>query len=154
MHINKKTFSFVKKNANTIIFMKRKVKIGIWNTIIYMLVVISLGVALPVRSQNNYKVKLTGTVYEYGHNNRRLPLEFAAVSIPEIALGTTSNENGRYTLENVPTGKIRMQIQYLGKVSIDTLINVSKDLVLNFNPLAELSQCILDSSNGSIINVI
>lgn len=72
--------------------MKRKVKIGIWNTIIYMLVVISLGVALPVRSQNNYKVKLTGTVYEYGHNNRRLPLEFAAVSIPEIALGTTSNE--------------------------------------------------------------
>ena len=112
--------------------MKRKVKIGIWNTIIYMLVVISLGVALPVRSQNNYKVKLTGTVYEYGHNNRRLPLEFAAVSIPEIALGTTSNENGRYTLENVPTGKIRMQIQYLGKVSIDTLINVSKDLVLNF----------------------
>ena len=23
-----------------------------------------------------------------------------------------------------------------------------------FNPLAELSQCILDSSNGSIINVI
>ena len=67
--------------------MKRKVKIGIWNTIIYMLVVISLGVALPVRSQNNYKVKLTGTVYEYGHNNKRLPLEFAAVSIPEIALG-------------------------------------------------------------------
>ena len=64
MYINKKTFSFVKKNANTIIFMKRKVKIGIWNTIIYMLVVISLGVALPVRSQNNYKVKLTGTVYE------------------------------------------------------------------------------------------
>ena len=62
MYINKKTFSFVKKNANTIIFMKRKVKIGIWNTIIYMLVVISLGVALPVRSQNNYKVKLTGTV--------------------------------------------------------------------------------------------
>ena len=95
--------------------MKRKVKIGIWNTIIYMLVVISLGVALPVRSQNNYKIKLTGTVYEYDHNNRRLPLEFAAVSIPEIALGTTSNENGRYTLENVPTGKIRMQIQYLGK---------------------------------------
>lgn len=25
-----------------------------------------------------------------------------------------------------------MQIQYLGKVSIDTLINVNKDLVLNF----------------------
>ena len=65
-------------------------------------------------------------VYEYDHNNKRLPLEFAAVSIPEIALGTTSDENGRYILENVPTGKIRMQIQYLGKVSIDTLINKIK----------------------------
>ena len=100
--------------------------------IIYLFILICIGIALPIKSQNNYKVKLTGTVYEYDHNNKRLPLEFAAVSIPEIALGTTSDENGRYILENVPTGKIRMQIQYLGKVSIDTLINVNKDLVLNF----------------------
>ena len=100
--------------------------------IIYLFILICIGIALPIKSQNNYKVKLTGTVYEYYHNNKRLPLEFAAVSIPEIALGTTSDENGRYILENVPTGKIRMQIQYLGKVSIDTLINVNKDLVLNF----------------------
>ena len=110
-------------------YMKKKV---FGCNVTCMFILICIGIALPVKSQNNYKVKLTGTVYEYGHNNRRLPLEFAAVSIPEIALGTTSNENGRYTLENVPTGKIRMQIQYLGKVSIDTLINVSKDLVLNF----------------------
>ena len=55
--------------------------------------------------------------------------KFAAVSIPEIALGTTSDENGRYILEK-HTGKIRMQIQYLGKVSIDTLINVNKDWFL------------------------
>ena len=27
-------------------------------------------------------------------------------------------------------------------------------LIIEVNPLAELSQCILDSSNGSIINVI
>jgi len=84
--------------------------------IIYLFILICIGIALPIKSQNNYKVKLTGTVYEYDHNNKRLPLEFAAVSIPEIALGTTSDENGRYILENVPTGKIRMQIQYLGKV--------------------------------------
>lgn len=82
--------------------------------IIYLFILICIGIALPIKSQNNYKVKLTGTVYEYDHNNKRLPLEFAAVSIPEIALGTTSDENGRYILENVPTGKIRMQIQYLG----------------------------------------
>lgn len=112
--------------------MKRKAKSRLGYTIVHLLVFISLGVALPVRSQSNQKVKLTGTVYEYDYKNKRIPLGFATVSIPEITLGTTSNENGKYTLENVPTGKVRIQIQYLGKVSIDTLINVSRDLVLNF----------------------
>ncbi len=112
--------------------MKRRVKSRLRCIIIHLLVFISLGVALPVRSQSNYKVKLTGTVYEYDYRDKRIPLGFATVSIPEITLGTTSNENGKYTLENVPIGKVRMQIQYLGKVSIDTLINVSRDLVLNF----------------------
>ena len=49
--------------------------------IIYLFILICIGIALPIKSQNNYKVKLTGTVYEYDHNNKRLPLEFAAVSI-------------------------------------------------------------------------
>ena len=48
--------------------------------IIYLFILICIGIALPIKSQNNYKVKLTGTVYEYDHNNKRLPLEFAAVS--------------------------------------------------------------------------
>lgn len=112
--------------------MKRVVKIGVRDITTCLLVFFCLGITLPAKSQSNYKVKLTGTVYEYDHNNKRLPLGFAAVSIPEITLGTTTNENGRYVLENVPAGKIRLQIQYLGKVSIDTLINISKDQVLNF----------------------
>ena len=79
--------------------MKRKAKSRLGYTIVHLLVFISLGVALPVRSQSNQKVKLTGTVYEYDYKNKRIPLGFATVSIPEITLGTTSNENGKYTLE-------------------------------------------------------
>ena len=112
--------------------MSMKKKKRVLNIVFVYLYLMYIGATFPVKAQSNYKVKLTGIVYEYDQNNKLLPLEFAAVSIPESSLGTTSNENGRYTLENVPTGKIRMQIQYLGKVSIDTLINVSKDLVLNF----------------------
>ena len=77
--------------------------------IIYLFILICIGIALPIKSQNNYKVKLTGTVYEYDHNNKRLPLEFAAVSIPEIALGTTSDENGRYI---IPISKMLQEIPY------------------------------------------
>ena len=32
--------------------------------IIYLFILICIGIALPIKSQNNYKVKLTGTVYE------------------------------------------------------------------------------------------
>lgn len=105
--------------------MSMKKKKRVLNIVFVYLYLMYIGATFPVKAQSNYKVKLTGIVYEYDQNNKLLPLEFAAVSIPESSLGTTSNENGRYTLENVPTGKIRMQIQYLGKVSIDTLINVS-----------------------------
>ena len=38
------------------------------------------------------------------------------------------------------------------KYALHTNVN-SVQIIIN-NPLAELSQCILDSSNGSIINVI
>ena len=90
------------------------------------------GVMTPVWSQSNQKVKITGTVFEYDAANKRVPLGFATVSIPDMALGTTSNERGNYELDGVPTGHVRMLIQYLGKVSIDTLVNVNKNLTLNF----------------------
>lgn len=113
--------------------MNRRMRIGVRHSITCMLLVlIGLGTVLPIKSQSNRKVKLTGTVYEYDHRDKRLPLGFATVSIPEISLGTTSNANGRYTLDNVPTGKVRMQVHYLGKITIDTLVNVNRDLVLNF----------------------
>ena len=39
-------------------------------------------------------------------------------------------------------------------VDTDNLPLIGVNVVIKGNPLAELSQCILDSSNGSIINVI
>ena len=90
------------------------------------------GIMNPAWSQNNQKVKITGTVYEYDAANKRVPLGFATVSIPDMALGTTSNDRGRYELDGVPTGQVRMNIQYLGKLPIDTLVNVTKDMSLNF----------------------
>ena len=100
--------------------------------IVCLLVFVGLGSTLPSYSQSNQKVKISGTVYEYDANNKRVPLGFATVSIPDAALGTTSNDRGKYELPNVSVGKVRLSIQYLGKVSIDTLVNVTKDMALNF----------------------
>ena len=89
-----------------------------------------LGITPQAWSQNS-KVKISGTVYELD-GKKSLPLGYATVAIPDMALGTTSNENGKYELDGVPAGKVRLSIQFVGKVTIDTLVNATKDLNLNF----------------------
>ena len=73
--------------------MSMKKKKRVLNIVFVYLYLMYIGATFPVKAQSNYKVKLTGIVYEYDQNNKLLPLEFAAVSIPESSLGTTSNEN-------------------------------------------------------------
>lgn len=91
-----------------------------------------LGMMPPAWSQSNQKVKISGTVYEYDASNKRVPLGYATVAIPDMAIGTTSNDQGFYELDGVPTGKVRLSIQFVGKVSIDTLVNATKNLNLDF----------------------
>ncbi len=91
-----------------------------------------LGMMPPAWSQSNQKVKISGTVYEYDASNKRVPLGYATVAIPDMAIGTTSNDKGFYELDGVPTGKVRLSIQFVGKVSIDTLVNATKNLNLDF----------------------
>ena len=89
-----------------------------------------LGITPQAWSQSK-KVKISGTVYELD-GKKSLPLGYATIAIPDMALGTTSNENGKYELDGVPAGKVRLSIQFVGKVTIDTLVNAIKDLNLNF----------------------
>jgi iron complex outermembrane receptor protein len=44
----------------------------------------------------------------------------------------SSDENGFYVLKNLPSGKLALHISYIGYKPIDTLVFVSRDLVLNF----------------------
>lgn len=115
-----------------------------------LLALISSG-TLSLHAQSTQKVKITGTIYELNQENKRVPLSFATAAIPDITLGTTSNERGRYRLENVPMGKFRLSIQYVGKVPIDTLINIDRDLVLNFtmkNEDFKLKEVIVTATNS------
>ena len=95
-----------------------------------LFLVTGLGITPQAWSQSK-KVKISGTVYELD-GKKSVPLGFATVAIPEMALGTTTNDNGKYVLEGVPAGKVQLSIQFVGKLSIDTLVNATKDLTLNF----------------------
>lgn len=84
--------------------------------------------SLAQESETKYEVK--GIVYgEIGEKDKET-LEFAAVSIPEYMNGTSTDENGNFTLGYVPAGKVRLSVRYVGRVDLDTLIDVNRDLSL------------------------
>lgn len=85
------------------------------------------GMGLAVQAQSLQKVKVYGTVYDISHK-QKTPLDFASVSFPSYAMGTTTTKDGTYVLDNVPIGKTHMRIQYLGKLPIDTLVNITRDM--------------------------
>ena len=66
------------------------------------------------------------------NSNGTPPIDYATVSLPAFNIAVTSDSRGSYELKNAPKGKVRIVVRYLGKQDIDTLVNVSKSMTLNF----------------------
>ena len=79
--------------------------------------------------------------------------QFKQEGISELILDLRYNGGGYVFTENVLAFMLAPENVVKSKAVYETEI-WNKDLMEYYNPLAELSQCILDSSNGSIINVI
>ena len=60
------------------------------------------------------------------------PVDMAVVSVPEFTIGGSTNLQGEYLLQNVPSGKVRLTVHSLGYVPVDTTISVTADRTLNF----------------------
>lgn len=73
------------------------------------------------------KYSLAGVVL---NNKTHKPVEFAAVFVEELGVGTLTRENGHYRLENIPSGTYHIVVQYLGYASFRKQVNVSEPLVL------------------------
>ncbi|WP_113663293.1 TonB-dependent receptor [Pedobacter nanyangensis] len=56
------------------------------------------------------------------------PVEFAIVSVPASGQWATANAKGNFTLKNIPSGKVKISIQYLGFVKKETEYVMSKSL--------------------------
>ena len=63
---------------------------------------------------------LTGTVNDKTLNE---PVAFANIYLPELEKGTTSNENGHFTIENVPSGTFKLIISFIGYETLSLNIN-------------------------------
>ena len=87
--------------------------------------------ATQARAQSPGNVKVYGTVYD-AELRGNTPLDFVSVAFPDYAIGTTTDADGHYSLPNIPLGKARMRVTYLGKLPIDTLVDVTRDMRLDF----------------------
>ncbi|WP_319481113.1 TonB-dependent receptor [uncultured Draconibacterium sp.] len=79
-----------------------------------------------VTAQNKITVK--GIVLDAETNN---PIVYANVALPDLGLGTTSNEKGEFTIKNVPTGTIQLAVTYLGYQKHIQNLHISEDVDLN-----------------------
>lgn len=88
--------------------------------------------SLPLHAQSHEKGSISGKIHELDEKEKRIPLGYATLYFPDYGIGTTSDENGQFSMTNIPMGKARVQVMYVGKVTIDTLVNVNRDLTLDF----------------------
>ena len=89
-------------------------------------------ISLPLHAQSHEKGSISGKIHELDEKEKRIPLGYATLYFPDYGIGTMSDEDGRFSMPNVPMGKARVQVMYVGKVTIDTLVNVNRDLTLDF----------------------
>ncbi|WP_447641396.1 MULTISPECIES: TonB-dependent receptor [Chitinophagaceae] len=61
-------------------------------------------------------------------NTAGKPLEYASVTFPDNELWATTNEKGVFTVKNVPAGKIRLTVDYLGYEKKTVEINAGTDI--------------------------
>ncbi|WP_274474287.1 TonB-dependent receptor [Mangrovimonas aestuarii] len=54
--------------------------------------------------------KLSGTVTDDQNN----PLEFVSIYLPQLEKGTTTDDNGNFTIKNLPTGSYDILFSYIG----------------------------------------
>ena len=63
---------------------------------------------------SNAQNKVIGTIV----NKENIPLSGVFVSIPEIHLETTSDDNGNYQLNNLPNRKLKIFYSHLGYIML------------------------------------
>lgn len=74
------------------------------------------------------KIRISGTVFDYSSK----PLDYATVSVPEFNIISVTDSRGRYQLNNIPQGKVRFVVKYLGMQDVDTVIVVSDSKKVDF----------------------
>ena len=83
-----------------------------------------IGFSAMLQAQNT----ITGTVTD----SKKQPLIGVSIDTPELHQGTSTDENGNYSLSNLPNGKVKLAFVYLGFATQNKTLNLqNKETILN-----------------------
>lgn len=113
--------------GNFFLYDRKRVAI----TVFLLLLFYPVHIFSQTGQKDRAKFKVSGRIYEL-NGKKRDAISYATVSFTDYAITALSNNDGNYSLNDIPAGKAQLRIHYIGKVEIDTLINVNKDIHLDF----------------------
>ena len=83
-----------------------------------LIITLILGFSATVSAQNSVTGKITDT--------KNQAIIGVSVYAPELHKGTSTDENGKYTLSNIPTGNVKLTFAFTGLATQNKTINVMK----------------------------
>jgi len=83
---------------------------------------------MPILSQAQQKFTLNGTVTDASNNETLIGV---TIAVPELGIGTTTNEYGFYSL-TLPKGNYALVISYLGYQNLNKSLNLQRNVKLDF----------------------
>lgn len=107
-------------------------KIGKQNhSLVLVMTLLSILIGTPSLLAQTGKFTVKGTIYEKV-GTKQAPLPYGVVSLKEYSMHKPTGDGGEFVFENVPAGEVTLTASTLGKVPIDTVINVRSDMTLTF----------------------
>lgn len=94
-------------------------------------------------SKINFKTTLTGKITDHATGEA---LPGVSVYLPDLKTGTVTDENGRYTLENLPQSKVSVQVSFIGYKLIAVTLDLAMINIRDFameEAIAELHEIVV-----------
>ena len=90
-----------------------------------------IGMFLPLTyAQEKSTSTIRGVVFEE-HDDDIIPLQSASILVLPYGISSVSSLSGAFVIEDIPNGPINIHVSYLGKVNLDTLIDLHQDINLD-----------------------
>src|SRR5688572_11274198 len=73
---------------------------------------------------------LEGVITDAADN---VPIIGATVYLPDIKKGAVTDDNGKFSIENLPKGKFLLEVKYIGYASLVKTVEVENSVQLNLS---------------------